>query len=146
MWREFVAGFDAAACRAAGADPDDVFFEGLAYRLMWTLCWVPSARCLSFHPYGANAPGDAPRDWHFGLYRAYNEVEAHMRRRTILPDETGVLYTDGDRRVVWSFAAGRLPLGARRRVRNVLSGETFDTDELEMAPRQVYEERHEASA
>jgi hypothetical protein len=138
MWREFVAEFDAAACRQAGADPDEVFFRGLAYRMMWSLRWIPSARCLSFHPYGANAPEDAPRDWHFALYRAYNAVEAHMRRRTILPEEAGVVYNDGNRRVVWSFAAGRLPLGGRHYVRNVLTGETFETDELALQPRQIY--------
>ncbi|HEU4678149.1 MAG TPA: hypothetical protein VFS35_01430, partial [Terrimicrobiaceae bacterium] len=39
LWADCVTDFDAAAVRAAGADPDDVFFRGLAYRMMWTLHW-----------------------------------------------------------------------------------------------------------
>jgi len=138
LWREFIAGFDAAECRQAGADPDDIFFRGLAYRLMWSLRWLPDARCLSFHHARPNPPEDAPREWHFALYRAYNEVEGHMRRRTILPDEAGVRYTDGRHDIVWCFMAGRLPLEGRRAVLNVLTGEARETDELEMEPRQIF--------
>ena len=138
MWREFIAGFDADAIRRAGADPDDVFFRGLAYRLMWTLCWVPSARCLSFHPYRADTPENAPREWHFDLYHAYNAVEPFMRRRRILPDEAGVLYQHEDRRVLWAFSDFAFDLGQDRLIEELPGASRRQTKTIEARQHRVY--------
>ncbi|MBE3134785.1 MAG: hypothetical protein IMZ55_15050, partial [Acidobacteria bacterium] len=35
LWTECLAGFDVPAIEKAGGDPDDVFFRGLAYRMVW---------------------------------------------------------------------------------------------------------------
>ncbi len=138
MWADHICGFDQAALKKAGLDPDDFFFRGLAHRMMWNLYWDIKEDKLSFSYMQAKDPDDIPTPWHLSLFEAYNEVEAHMRRRRILPDERGVLYTDDDRRVLWSFAECSLPLGQLCAVRRMLTGETWEADELEAAEHQVY--------
>lgn len=136
MWADFVAAFNAPALRAAGADPAAIFFRGLAYRLMWGLFWHVSSRRLSFDYGGQDAPEDRPGDWHFALYHAYNEVQAHMQGREILADECGVVYRHGGRLVLWAFADFAFPLPAAVPVRDVLAGVTTPATTIIHAQRQ----------
>lgn len=138
LWNDFIAVFDAQAIRDAGADPDDVFFRGLAYRLMWALCWAPPHHCLSFHPYAPNPPEHAPRQWHFDLYRAYTAALPHMRRRRILPAEAGVVYEYEGVRVLWAFTDLTLPLGGPHRVENLTDGTQTTTATLTASLHRVY--------
>jgi hypothetical protein len=61
-----------------------------------------------------------------------------MRGRRVLPAETGVLYAGGETHVLWAFEALELPLGGRRIVRDVLSGQALETDCLAAAARRIY--------
>ena len=137
MWREFITLFDAAAIRKVNADPDDVFFKGLAYRMMWSLLWNVQRRKLNF-TWNEDSEDNRPSDWHLALYKAYNAVEKHMKLRKILSDETGVLYSDGPKQVLWSFLPLRLPLDSVSDVRELLSGHVWQTDVLEASKHQIY--------
>jgi hypothetical protein len=137
MWREFITLFDVAAIRKANADPDDVFFKGLAYRMMWSLLWNVQRRELNF-TWNEDSDDNRPSEWHLALYKAYNAVEKHMKFRKILSDETGVLYSDGPKQVLWSFAPLRLPLGSVAVVREPLSGLEFQTEVLEAKKHRIY--------
>jgi hypothetical protein len=53
--------------KAAGYDPDDGFFRGLAYRMMWALHWDPSRDALSFAYSGLSSEEDVPTPWHLVL-------------------------------------------------------------------------------
>ena len=51
LWADSITDFDAPAIRSAGADPDDVFFRGLAYRMMWILHWNVEKDLLLLPPW-----------------------------------------------------------------------------------------------
>jgi hypothetical protein len=137
MWREFITLFDVAAIREANADPDDVFFKGLAYRMMWSLLWNVQRRELNF-TWNGNSDDNRPTEWHLALYKAYNAVEKHMKVRKILADETAVLYSDGAKQVLWSFVPSRLPLDSLSDVRELLSGHVCQTRLLEPKKHGIY--------
>jgi hypothetical protein len=139
LWADCIAGFDAASIRSAGGDPDDVFFRGLAYRMMWTLHWDVARDLISYRYGGPQGDDDRPLPWHLDLLRAYNHVHETMRERTILPGEAGVLYRSESAGVLWAFEDLRLPLRDEQRVLDVLSGETFSVrEEFHAARHRVY--------
>jgi hypothetical protein len=139
LWADCITDFDASAVRSAGSDPDDVFFRGLAYRMMWTLHWDVAKDLLCFRYGGPQGDDDLPRPWHLDVFRAYNRVQATMRERTILPGECGVLYRSETARVLWAFEDLTLPLESEGRVWDVLTGDTVDVrEELHAARRRVY--------
>ncbi|HPD16997.1 MAG TPA: hypothetical protein PLE19_18775 [Planctomycetota bacterium] len=135
LWAECIANYDLPAIEKAGADPDDVFFRGLAYRMMWAIYWDNRSDRLSFHYGGVRGEHDLPAERHLALLRAFSEVNPLMRNREILPDESGVVYRTEGRQVLWAFADLGFPLGAPRRVRDVVSGE-------EATCRQLAAQRH----
>jgi len=138
LWSECIASFDAPSLRKAGADVDAVFFQGLAYRMMWSLQWDIRQDRLSFNYSGWRGDFDTPSDWHLALYRAYNSVNSRMLKREILPDEAGVRYTGGAQEVVWSFTEMTLPLGSVTSVRDVLTGAVTQTDRLQAEKHHIY--------
>jgi hypothetical protein len=140
LWSDCIAGFDAAAVRHAGGDPDDIFFRGLAYRMIWALHWNPERDVLSFHYGHVRDDGDIPRPDHIAIYKAFNAAHDVMRgARTVLPGEAGVVYRSGARRVLWAFEDLVLPLADGETVRDLLSGEAFiAAGELKAAKRRVY--------
>ncbi|HEY5707176.1 MAG TPA: hypothetical protein VIS96_16570 [Terrimicrobiaceae bacterium] len=138
MWADCLASFDIPAIRQSGHDPDDVYFRGLAYRMMWSLHWDVSRDALSFHYGGLSSEEDVPRAHHIALLRAYNEVEPAMRERAILPGEAGVLYRSPSRQVVWAFEDLSLPAGEGESIRDVLSGELVDSRPFLAKKNRVY--------
>ena len=123
LWSDCIVSFDARAIQAAGYDPDDAFFRGLAYRMMWALHWDPSRDALSFAYSGLSSEEDVPNSWHLALLRAFNEVEPDMLDRTILPNEAGILYRSASRSVLWAFQDVSPPIANVESMRDVLSGE-----------------------
>jgi hypothetical protein len=120
-----LASFDVPAIRQSGHDPDDVYFRGLAYRMIWGLHWDVSRDALTFRYGGASCEEDLPDTRHIALLRAYNRVESLMRERTILPEEAGVVYRSPSWQVIWAFEDLRIPPEEVRSVRDVLSGEVL---------------------
>ena len=112
MWSECLIGFDVPAIlkRAAAAGPvaqvdlDDVFFRGLAYRMVWMIHWDPKRDCLSFNYSGANVPEHVPAPRHLEMLRRYKSVRSRMVERHILAGEAGVAYRNGPLAVVWAFS------------------------------------------
>ena len=64
LWGECIASFDVPAIEKAGYDPGDVFFRGLAYRMVWNLFWDMNRDALSFNYYSPRAAYDVPAPWH----------------------------------------------------------------------------------
>ena len=123
LWSDCVASFDAPRIRQSGYDPDDIYFRGLAYRMMWALHWHVSQDILSFRYEGPSCEEDLPGADHIALLHAYNQVEPFMLERVILPEEAGVLYCSPSRRVLWAFQDISVPLDSIQSTREVLSGE-----------------------
>lgn len=138
LWVDCLADFDPAALAAGGADPDAVFFRGLAYRMMWKLYWDVDGDRLSFRGEGARGADDEPTAHHVALFGVYDRVEPLLLRREILPAEAGVVYRAGDRRVLWSFADASVPVGATARVTDLLADEATTTDVIAAARHRVY--------
>ncbi len=144
LWPECLAAFDGQAVRAAGHQPDDVYFRGLAYRLVWILYWHVPTETLSFLPGGPRTNADVPTDWHLAVLAAFNEAEPRMIRRHVLPGEAGVLWRDdAGGGAVWAFEdIASLDLGGTFAVRDLLAdGGRADlpaTGTLDAAARGVY--------
>ena len=136
MWSDCLVAFDRQSLSRAGADPDDVFFRGLAYRMMWMLHWVPSARRLSFLDGGRTV--DPPGPWHLGLIRAYDQVEHLMLRAHVLPREQGVIYHHGPQAVLWCFEQHTMDLKRPHSFCDVLSGEQTHGTRLHMERHHLY--------
>ena len=104
LWTDCLAEYDAPAIQAAGADADDIYFRGLAYRQVWRLSWDMDRDELSWRVGGRKDALDAPTSRQLALLRVFNAVEDRMRDRTILPGEQGVVYRSGDEWILWAFA------------------------------------------
>jgi hypothetical protein len=110
LWADTFCGFDPDSILKAGGNPDDVFFQALAYRMMWYLYWHPSNGELSWHskpPFRSAL--DRPMPAQLDLFSIFNAVEADMRNRHILPGESGVVYTPAPgQALLWCFKPTRI--------------------------------------
>ncbi len=138
LWGNALAEFDPIALKQAGRNTDDVFFQGLAYRMIWSVHWNIAKDILSFNSGGVRVPEDAPSAWHRSLFHAFNRVEHLMRNRTILPGEAGVIYRCGDKQVLWAFADMPLPLESTVTICEVLSDKIWETHKLEAKRNHSY--------
>ena len=138
LWGNCLSEFDPLVLKKTGYEPDDVFFQGLAYRLIWSVHWHIQSDTLSFHHAGLRGEEDAPSTWHSAVLHAYSQVEDLMRARTILPGEQGVLYRSEDKQVLWAFEDFMLPLESSVSVVEVLGGQTFETAKLEASGNHIY--------
>lgn len=139
LWSDCVAWFDRAALRKADADPDDVYFRGLAYRMVWGLAWDLKKRRLSLRQEGLRDDDDAPTARELDLLRLYAVVESSMRgRRCVLPGERGVVYRNGRQGVLWSFEPLRFDFDAPVPVRDLTGDQTETTSCLAALGGHVY--------
>lgn len=145
LWTDCLVEFNASAIAAAGADPAAVFFQGLAYRMMWLLYWNPDLDAISFRQGEHGEAADRPTAWHLQLLDAFNHVTPLMSHREIIAGKNensvaGVLYRDniGGNSVFWSFADHELLLPTRTSVCEVLGGQTIAGDHLTCLPRRIY--------
>jgi hypothetical protein len=138
LWSDCICGFDPVVVKQAGLEPDDIFFRGLAYRMMWNVHWDIKRDVLSFHHEGLRGEEDAPQPLHYELWRAYNRVENFMRDRTILDGESGVLYRSGDTQVLWAFSDFVLILKKVATVLDLTSNVTTQTSEVKVDAYHIY--------
>jgi hypothetical protein len=140
MWSDSVAMYNRETLDKLGADPDAVFFQGLAYRMMWFVYWNPKHDCLSFDPAGKPGDNDAVGEWHRSLFRAYTEVEGEMTTRTILPENRGVIYSNSESctKILWSFVEQDVELPEGSFVSTVITHAGAKTNRLSAVPNQVY--------
>jgi hypothetical protein len=138
LWSNCLASFDAPAIRQSGRDPDDVYFRGLAYRMIWTLHWDVSRDALSFRYGGISCEEDQPGARHLALLHAFNEVEPCLLERTILPEEAGVLYSSPSRKVLWAFEDFGPEVEPGQSIRDVLSGQYVQERPFLAKKRHIY--------
>ena len=139
LWSDCIAEFDAEAVREAGGNPDDIFFRGLAYRMMWAIYWDIKKDQISFRYQGARGASDLPGEWHLKLFEVYNKAESLMRDRFILPGEKGVLYRSNAGTVLWAFDDLSLALEPGAQVRDLLNDEIVVIgDALQAKSRRIY--------
>lgn len=140
MWNEVYADWNGAAVAQAGCDPDDCFFRGIAYRQPWEMHWDPQDDTIWLQR-GSERPGS----WHIALFGAFNRLNDRMRNRTILPDESGVVYRpSAGEWILWSFADGPLPRMPGERVIEVLSGMELAVGDTRARRHHVYHGRTHA--
>jgi hypothetical protein len=95
IWADCYCDFNEFAVKKAGYEPIDIFFKGLAYRMMWKLNWNLKRKRLEL---GIKDP------FAFQLIKAYNEVTDFMVDREILQEEKGVVYTHNQCKILWAFS------------------------------------------
>ena len=139
LWTECIANFDVPAIEKAGADAGDVFFRGLAYRMMWFVYWDIKRNCLSYYYQDVRGGYDLPTAWQLGLLRIFNQVNDCMRNREILPGEGGVLYRASGKRVLWAFADLELALPDTAEIRDLTEGSVEIGATLMARKHHVYE-------
>ncbi len=138
LWTDCIGSFDLPSIQQAGLAPDDVFFQGLAYRMMWSLYWDIKRDALSFHYRGLRGEYDAPKPWHCELLRHYNQVEDLMRERTILKGESGVLYRAKDKQVLWAFEDFVHSFEKPATVFDLINEKKIETANLEVLRNHIY--------
>lgn len=94
LWADCFCDFNENSVKRAGYEPMDIFFKGLAYRMMWKLAWNFKKNKLML---GTENP-DA-----YALIKVYNKVTDFMFNREILSGEKGVVYSHGNTSVLWAF-------------------------------------------
>ena len=138
LWANCLAEFDPLYVQEKGLAADDVFFQGIAYRVMWSIHWNIKQDVLTFRYSGPRSDEDLVRPWHSSILHAFNRVENLMQERTILPGEAGVIYRAGDRQVLWAFRDFDFPLERNTRVSDVLGEETFAASDLQAKRNHLY--------
>lgn len=129
IWADSFCDFDEKQVRNAGYEPIDIFFKGLAYRMMWKLYWNIDKDRLELGT-------EDPRAYR--LLKAFNEVEEVMIDRNILPDEKGVTYCSGSRSVLWAFSDFIHALPGMAEVKDLNSGEKQRKDRVAVFKNHVY--------
>jgi len=138
LWADSYCGFDPQAIREAGEDPDTIFFKGLAYRVMWNLCWDPHKDELSWRYVSRKHALDAPSPEQLKLLAVFNEVEDQMRECEVLPGESAVLYRFEGGMIVWAVQAGRIELDREGEAVDLVGGGTCRGKTLAAEARHVY--------
>ena len=138
VWSDCYVAFDRNAIRKAGREPDDVFFRGLAYRLMWNLYWNFNRQVISFSLAGGTSD-DNPSLWHQAVLQAFNQTEAAMLQRCVLEDDRGVHYRGKNREILWAFSSFDFDLKPNTYARNVITGEPIIASPLRAEKHGVYE-------
>ncbi|MGD0094439.1 MAG: hypothetical protein ABSE73_31410 [Planctomycetota bacterium] len=138
IWTDCLANFDVPAIQKAGAEPDEIFFKGLACRMMWMVYWDIQSGRLSFHYGGVRGDHDLPQPWHLALLKAFNQVEPHLYSRTLLPDDKGVVYKHNGKEVLWAFRCFTHDLGGEREVLDVTAGQRTRQSAVQTQKQHVY--------
>lgn len=138
LWVECIASFDVPALKKTGSNLDDIFFRGLAYRMMWDIYWDIQRNELSFNYLSIRGDYDRPTPWHLSLLKVFNQVNDFMVNREILPDEKGVVYRKQSHQILWSFQNFEFKLPGNSVVLNVNTGENLQTRLLQAVKNHVY--------
>lgn len=125
LWMDSYCTFNPREIRELGQDPNDVFFRGLAYRVMWNVYWVPQLETVSFRHGGSHSPDDDVTPWHGDLLRTYSRALPTMGARHILPNEIGVRYDESSNSILWTFAEMAWPPDWNGRVTNLATGQVL---------------------
>jgi hypothetical protein len=137
LWLDSYCVFDARPVREAGLDPSDVFFRGLAYRVVWFIYWDVARKELAFKQSGGD-DSDDPTTWHFAVLKAFNQARPFHKNRLILSGERGVVYEGPGGKVVWAFVDADHHIDSDVPVRELVEGLEFRGPIVPMKARHVY--------
>ena len=115
IWADCYCRFDEKAVKKAGYQPIDIYFKGLAYRMMWWIMWDMQHDKLL---YGIDNP------LAFNLIKVYNKVTDFMFNREILDNEKGVVYTKDKTSVLWAFEDFEFKMNEIKNVINLVDGKS----------------------
>ncbi|NEW81434.1 MAG: hypothetical protein GZ094_03605 [Mariniphaga sp.] len=91
---ECYCDFNQTAAEKAGFDPMEIFFKGMAYRMMWKIYWDIKKDKLELETSNPLA---------YKLLKVFNLTTDYMYNREILADEKGVIYQLRKTSVLWAF-------------------------------------------
>ena len=117
IWADSFCDFDEKMILKAGYKPLEIFFKGMAYRMMWKLFWNVKKDKLEFGIKNKVA---------YDLIKVFNQVADLMYNREILPGETGVVYSTGNTTVLWAFESFEYSNVKLKSVINVLNNSLVD--------------------
>lgn len=120
IWADSYCDFDERKIAAAGFDPFEIFFKGIAYRMMWKLYW-------NFRKKKPDLGTDHPQA--FQLLKIYNQVNDFLQNRQILANESGVVYRKEKASVLWSFRNQEYQAEGAIRVVNLQNGSNVKVKE-----------------
>jgi hypothetical protein len=129
MWSESLCVFDTEKVKDAGYNPMDVFFKGLAYRMMWMLYWNIDKDRLEL---GIDDP------YAYQLLKIFNQVSGRMYNREILPNEKGVLYENNGQQVLWAFEDFDFTMDNTGKVKSLKDNKSYRTQTIHALKNNVY--------
>jgi hypothetical protein len=129
IWADSYCKFNEETIRTAGYEPMDIFFKGLAYRMMWMLFWDIKNQKLEL---GTENPAA------YALIKIFNKVTRSMYNREILADENGVIYSRKEVQILWAFSNFEFPLPAKYLVENLVDSNKAETDKVMAKRNRVY--------
>lgn len=129
VWADSFCDFREKTVKEAGLESLDVFFKGLAYRMMWKIYWIIDEDRIET---GIDDP-DA-----LLLIRIYNRVEEFLFNRNILQGELGVTYSKDDKMVLWSFTGFTYPLEGSWKINDLIRNISYRSNQIEAQKNHVY--------
>ena len=129
LWADCFCDFDENVIKSAGLDPIDIFFKGLAYRMMWKIYWDIKKDKLMI---GTDNPAA------YTLIKVFNKVTDFMYNRLVLQGENGVIYTKNNTSILWAFNNFDYPLANQSKVKNLLMNKDFSTKMVKAEKNNIY--------
>lgn len=129
IWSESYCDFNENVLKEAGFKPIDVYFKGLAYRMMWKIYWDVKRDIL------ITGISDS---YALKLIKLYNEVTDFLYNREILANESGVIYHKDQTAVLWSFRNFHFDFSRELTIENLTEGKKLHTRNLEAAKNTIY--------
>jgi hypothetical protein len=138
MWVDSYCPFDPLVAEKLGGNADDVFFKGLAFRVMWQLYYHVPSQAVTFHYGEARGPFDHPTAWHGKVLRAYSAALPYMSNRTITDLDASVVYKKDDCQVIWSFKDQEVRFDQLMTITDLIEGHEHYSLSHQLGTRKVY--------
>jgi len=130
LWADCYCDFNETAARKAGFDPMELFFKGLAYRMMWKVYWDIKEDKLEL---GTSNPSA------YKLLKVFNLATEYMYNREILADEKGVLYEKDGTTILWAFTSFKHLLTRKAKVVDLTDASSTSSSEINAEKNHVYQ-------
>jgi len=129
IWRDCLLIFNSKELRKLGLNSAELNFKIMAMGAMCPVQWDHRKRIIRMNhePFKNTA-----------LLKAHNKVINLMDRRFILQDDKGVLYSSGEKKVLWSFKSFKYVLDEEKIVQDILDDKIIHTDNLLCEAFKIY--------
>lgn len=129
LWADCYCDFNEDVARKAGFEPMDLFFRGLAYRMMWKVYWNIRLDKLYL---GTENP------FAYKMIKIFNQVNDFLYNREILDGEKGVLYSKDGTSVLWAFTNFDFQLNTKATAKNLVAGKDVSGKSIKAEKNRVY--------